>query len=52
MQKCPMDRRPLKSPDMNGCFYTCRIFNPAKDEPRMTKEAALTLYDARLQELG
>jgi hypothetical protein len=50
-QKCPMDRRPLKDSDMNGCFYTCRIFNPAKSEPRVTREIAITLYDARLREL-
>ena len=50
-QKCPMDRRDLQDKDMNGCFYTCRVFNPKKGDPRVTQEFALALYDARITEV-
>ena len=46
-----MDRRKLADKDMNGCFYTCRIFNPKKGDSAVTTEAALALYDARIAEV-
>lgn len=46
-QMCPMDRR--VSEGSRGCFYTCRIFQPKKCEPRIeTQEEALHLYDERI----
>jgi hypothetical protein len=42
-----VDRRD-GSDGMNGCFYTCRVFKPKKDDPKMTRELALELYDRRI----
>jgi len=51
MQKCPMDRRDLQDKNENGCFYTCRVFKPKKNDPRVAQEFALALYDARIAEV-
>lgn len=49
-QLCPFDRRdPESHPDhlLNGCFYKCMIFRNKQDPP-MTREKALELYDTRI----
>lgn len=46
---CPMDRREPSTKDMNGCFYTCRIFSPERGVPRPTREQALELYDIKIK---
>lgn len=44
-QPCPMDRRmQAGNLDINGCFWTCRIFR-SKKNPKPTREQALALYD-------
>lgn len=42
-QKCPMDRRTIeeKKATFNGCFWTCRAFNPGKD--KLTADEAIQL---------
>lgn len=52
-QKCPLDRRDNAVDDWNGCFYTCRVFSPAKDEKRLNDPVqAVIWYDRRLREVG
>lgn len=43
---CPMDRRDTAT--LNGCFYTCRIFQANKQQPAPTRTEALKLYDDML----
>lgn len=53
-QFCPFDRRAPEGHPMHGmtsgCFYRCRIFHPTKEEPRPTREEAIALYDAAIEE--
>lgn len=45
---CPMDRREGKD-DGNGCFYTCRVFNPLERGKRPSQEQTLELYDIKIK---
>jgi len=42
---CPMDRRTPAQRDLNGCFYSCRVFQANKKEPAPTRDEALKLYN-------
>jgi len=50
-QVCPLDRRmQTGNLDMNGCFWTCRIFRPKKN-PTPTREQVLEYYDQAIQRI-
>lgn len=50
-QKCPLDLRDLKDADLNGCFFTCRVFQAAKGA-RPSREEVIHLYDNRIKEVS
>jgi hypothetical protein len=51
-QLCPFDKRAIKDATVNGCFYTCRVFQATKREPVPTREQAIELYDKRIAEFA
>ena len=51
-QACPMDRRMQAGKlDINGCFWSCRVFKRRKDA-EVTKEQALALFDEAIARAG
>lgn len=51
-QVCPFDRRTSAEAkkDGNGCFYTCRFFNPKKSDKQPDQKEALELYSKIIQQ--
>jgi hypothetical protein len=45
-QRCPIDERDLLNRDMNGCFFTCRIFKGKN----LSRKEVIKLYDQRIIE--
>jgi hypothetical protein len=45
---CPMDTRGY-GPYTYGCFYSCRVFQATRKNPRPTHDEALALYEAAIK---
>lgn len=51
---CPLDWRTPEQleVDHNGCFYTCRAFNPRKSDEPLTRESVIQLYNEKIEKLS
>lgn len=47
-QTCPLDKRERPVTSMQGCFYSCRIFQARPKSARPTREETVALYDVEI----
>lgn len=45
---CPLRRDDNKP---SGCFYSCKVYKRKANEPKLTREYVLELYDKRIKEI-